>query len=185
MLASSLLLILTPQMTDLNVIAMGEIESATLDTLCVGLERLLQVKIAARESAPVHHGAYDAGRRQYLAAAVLRELPASAQGAVLAVVDVDLYAPGLNFVFGQAEPGSGRAIVSLARLRPQAYGHASNTEVLQRRILTEAVHELGHVFGLGHCANASCAMYFSNSLADTDRKGPGLCDACGKHLRLR
>jgi archaemetzincin len=184
MLAGTVLLILASHMTDLKVVAIGEVESTLVDTLCVGLERVLPVKIAAREWAPLDHGAYDAGRRQHVAAAVLRELTARADGLVLAVVDVDLYAPGLNFVFGQAEPGSGRAIVSTARLRPQAYGHVPNIELLRRRILTEAVHEVGHLFRLGHCANASCAMHFSNSLADTDRKGPGLCNACRGQLGL-
>ena len=30
------------------------------------------------------------------------------------------------------------------------------------RIAKEAIHELGHSFGLFHCNNKRCVMYFSN-----------------------
>jgi archaemetzincin len=35
---------------------------------------------------------------------------------------------------------------------------------------SEAVHELGHAFGLTHCEKSRCVMHFSNSLQDTDFK---------------
>jgi len=36
-----------------------------------------------------------------------------------------------------------------------------------QRVIKEAVHELGHAFGLTHCENSKCVMHFSNSLQDT------------------
>ncbi|MBV9667768.1 MAG: hypothetical protein JO327_06520, partial [Nitrososphaeraceae archaeon] len=30
-----------------------------------------------------------------------------------------------------------------------------------QRIVKEAVHELGHAFGMNHCRNTSCVMHFS------------------------
>ncbi len=41
---------------------------------------------------------------------------------VLGVVDLDPYAPELNFVFGQALPRGWEAIIALARLREEFYG---------------------------------------------------------------
>lgn len=101
---------------------------------------------------------------------------------ILGVTGVDLTAPGLNFVFGLADPGGRAAVISLARLYPEFYGQPRDPRLFKARAVTEAVHELGHLMGLDHCPNPACVMAFSNSLADTDRKGPGFCEACREKL---
>jgi len=55
-------------------------------------------------------------------------------------------------------------------------------ELFLRRALTEAVHEVGHLLGIGHCPQPTCVMHFSNSLYDTDRKGPTFCSRCQEFL---
>jgi archaemetzincin len=47
------------------------------------------------------------------------------------------------------------------------------------------VHELGHVYGLGHCNRQACVMWFSNTLAETDRKGSRFCPVCARALGLK
>ena len=59
--------------------------------------------------------------------------------------------PVLSFVYGQAQLEGQVAVVSLARLRPEFHGLLPDAAVLERRAATEAVHELGHTFGLVHC----------------------------------
>ncbi len=49
---------------------------------------------------------------------------------------------------------------------------------LLERTLKEAIHEIGHTYGIGHCRDPRCVMHFSNSLADTDIKGPDFCHRC-------
>ena len=49
--------------------------------------------------------------------------------------------------------------------------------------LVEAVHEVGHVAGLGHCARPRCVMFASDDLPQTDHKGPDPCAACEERLR--
>ncbi len=88
------------------------------------------------------------------------------------MTDVDLYAERLNFVFGQAQIGGGTAVISLNRLSSE------DRHLFLTRALKEALHELGHATGLGHCDDERCVMHFSNTLADTDLKGPGYCQAC-------
>jgi archaemetzincin len=96
---------------------------------------------------------------------------------VLGVTDVDLYAPSLNFVFGEAECPGDVALVSLFRLDPKFYDQKDDL-LLSQRTLKEAVHELGHTFGLRHCGSLDCVMFFSNSIYDTDRKQERFCTSC-------
>ena len=44
------------------------------------------------------------------------------------------------------------------------------------------IHELGHAFGLRHCYNARCAMYYSNSIFETDNKMPHFCEICDRRF---
>jgi archaemetzincin len=46
------------------------------------------------------------------------------------------------------------------------------------RLQKEAVHELGHTFGLLHCRDEHCAMARSPSLRHVDAKSPALFRAC-------
>ena len=123
--------------------------------------------------------AYNPERKQYLSSKLLASLKKSQRDErVVGVADVDLYIPRLNYVFGEADVGSGTAIVSLCRLRQEFYGLAPDEALFLERATKEIVHELGHTFGLGHCPNNKCVMHFSNSLADTDLKEAHFCSKC-------
>ena len=160
-------------MVDLR--SVGELEEGILRALLAPLAATfgLEVQIGPALSHPDY--AYDVERRQYLAGAIIERLHAArlpAEQHILGVFAGDLYAPRLNFVFGQASRAEQAAVVGLARL------HTADPALFQRRILTEAIHELGHIYGLSHCANRYCVMHFSNTLADTDYKQPTFCDRC-------
>jgi len=101
----------------------------------------------------------------------------------LVITDYDLYKTSHQFVFGDASEEQRLAIVSLYRLRSEFYGERPDANVLFQRTLKESVHDLGHVLGLKHCYNARCAMYFSNSIFDTDNKLSHFCDVCEKRVR--
>jgi archaemetzincin len=132
---------------------------------------------------PLPDDAYDPRRRQYLSTALLDTLARARRpdwDRLLGVADVDLYVPELNFVFGEGDPNRRVAVFSLHRLRAQGDG---GSDLFARRAATEAVHELGHSYGLGHCDDRHCVMWFSNSLAETDRKGARFCPAHAAELR--
>jgi archaemetzincin len=102
---------------------------------------------------------------------------------IISICDRDAYSGNLNFVFGEASSLGGQvAAISLPRLRPEFYGLESNEQILNDRIVKEAIHELGHAFGLIHCNNKRCVMHFSNSLSDTDYKSRTFCENCKNKL---
>jgi predicted Zn-dependent protease len=100
----------------------------------------------------------------------------------LAIADAGLCAEGVGAIYGEAAMKGCCAVVGLAPLRA---GSGADAEVLRDRLLTEAIHELGHLAGLAHCRNASCVMYSSLHIADTDHKGRTFCRECRRPLKLR
>lgn len=128
--------------------------------------------------------AYDPRRNQYLSTAFLEAMSmAEDEERALGVCDIDLYVPGLNFVFGEADPRRKRAVISLYRLRQERYGLPREERLFAERAGKEAIHELGHTYGLGHCGDQSCVMHFSNSLSETDRKRALFCGSCNRKLK--
>ncbi len=167
---------------DILLIAVGRVPAVVGDWLGLGLTQAFM--LPCRFSRPLPHPsfAWNAQRRQYLANAILDHVSPGESACALAVTDLDLYAVGLNFVFGLADQATRRAIIALPRLRQTYYRLPDDKDLFQQRVLKEAVHELGHVFGLRHCQDRRCVMTFSNSLADTDFKGQGFCSKCRRHL---
>ncbi|MCX9009930.1 MAG: archaemetzincin family Zn-dependent metalloprotease [Candidatus Methanoperedens sp.] len=150
-----------------------------LHYLCDRLGRIYTYPCRIAPSDRVPEDTYEPGRGQYNAAGIVEEIargmPPDAEK-ILGVADVDMYAPGTNFVFGVAIGNA--SVISLVRLRPEYYGERGNEPLFKERALKEAVHELGHTFGRGHCPDVKCVMHFSNFLEDTDIKSADFCRVC-------
>ena len=97
---------------------------------------------------------------------------------VLGVTGLDLYMPILTFVFGEAQLNNTCAIVSAYRLRQEFYGLPQDSGLLYERLLKEALHELGHTFGLTHCRTYDCVMAASHAVERIDLKGSQFCGDC-------
>jgi len=174
-------------MKKILIIPIGYVDSDIMGNIANALERVFHCRVKLDKEMPVPQNSYNFRRRQFLSTTFLKEMKAAKPKNIdlmLGVTDIDLYVPELNFVFGEADVLSGITVISLARLKQEFYGLHSDTRLLQERAIKEAIHELGHVYGLDHCPDHKCIMYFSNSIRDTDRKGPGFCAVCKSTLGI-
>ena len=132
---------------------------------------------------------FDKDRKQWISDRILNWLleinNPNSNTKLLAICDLDAYSDELNFVFGQAHLGGRVAAIYLPRLREEFYvvTKTDKNMLFQLRVIKEAVHELGHAFGLRHCENSKCVMHFSNSLRDTDFKDDKFCQRCNQIVK--
>ena len=159
-----------------------EVDGPLMDHVRQHLTRAFGVP-ALRWDAPERpRHAFDARRKQHASGVVLRWLleVGPRGGKVLGVTDRDLFIPILTYVFGEAQLGGAAAVVSTARL-------VEDVELFGRRLLVErlakeAVHEVGHAFGLLHCGTPGCVMGRSPAVREVDEKSSELCEECRRHL---
>jgi archaemetzincin len=160
----------------------GGAPKRALDGLAQALPRIFHVPCETLSGPVDADGAYDPARGQYYSTEILRRLVrmAPAGRRMLGVTALDLYVPVLTFVFGEAQLEGDCAVVSMHRLREEFYGLPPREELLAERLVKEAVHELGHTFGLRHCDDWRCAMSSSHGIELLDVKGVEFCAACAR-----
>jgi len=168
----------------IDLISIGDIHPGILQQLKDGLETVFGCPVRIDKSIGIPDDAFDRARDQYLSDILLDRLRRHEHEFehALGVTEFDIFTHGLNFVFGQADSVNRVAVISLKHLRDENCILPGGEDLLLERSLKEAVHELGHTLGLGHCGDAKCVMHFSNSLVDTDVKGRYFCSRCRPKL---
>jgi archaemetzincin len=166
-----------------GVLAVGQVAPEILEGIADGLAKTLPDTVATviNDNLPVPQEAFDRRRSQYSSSQTLDAIQAYVAKQplfhrILGVVDFDIFATGLNYVFGEARISGGAALISLWRLKPEFYKDTPNLALYMLRAQKEAIHEVGHTLGLQHCPRPTCVMHFSNSIFDTDYKQTLLCD---------
>ncbi len=157
----------------------GRVDASVLERIGSDLAPFGEVRIASET--PLPRRAFGLTPKRYRAATFDRVCKSSDGDRVIAITNVELCDPelGLTLVFGHADIQGRWAVVSLSQ-----FGGEGKDKLVERAVKT-AVHELGHTLGLGHhAANPKCVMFFSEKLADTDRKGRDFCHECAEAAKL-
>jgi archaemetzincin len=172
-------------MQKISLSAIGQIDASIPNFLKVELENLFVPEIELGQNIEIPLASFNPNRDQYNSTMIMDELkkiPGDYQK-LLGIIDVDLYVEGYNFIFGESTISGKTAIISLFRMRQEFYDLKKNKKKFYERTLKEAIHELGHAYGVLHCKNPTCIMTFSNSIKDTDRKGKSFCNHCKHQIK--
>jgi archaemetzincin len=172
-------------MTGIRLVPVGNVDLAILEWLALALKDSISVDCLLHRPGIDPAESYHPLRQQYNSTAILAKLlrlDAPAQEKLLGVTDVDLFIPILTFVYGEAQFNNRAAVVSVYRLRQEFYGLPGDDSLFYQRCEKEALHELGHTFGLVHCAQFDCLMHYSNSIEQIDLKTNLFCRTCQEKL---
>ncbi len=168
-------------MTAIHLATVGEVDDDVMAAVEAGLSRTFALAPHRLKPLPDPAYAFDTVRRQYSSIAIMRDLvrhrPPGVER-VLAVTEKDLFIPMLSFIYGQAQLRGNVAMISLARLRQEFYSLPVNRSLLLARAVKEALHEVGHTFGLIHCLDGGCPMSLSTNIRQLDAKGTIFCSSC-------
>lgn len=160
---------------------MGIVEDGLMDYLQLRLPDAFGLQVSCLDPLPEPSYAFEPKRHQYSSVALMHELMKvcpDPEAKILGVTERDLFIPVLSFVFGQAQLNGPLSVVSLARLHQEFYQFNADSRLLEERALKEAMHELGHTFGLVHCPEKSCPMSLATNIHQLDLKRTEWCVSC-------
>lgn len=91
-----------------------------------------------------------------------------------------------NYVFGMASLTHRTGVFSFARYDPRFYDPAAPPEptVQRERAFKILAHEVGHMFGMGHCVHHTCLMNGTNHAEELDGAPLALCPVCLRKLHM-
>jgi archaemetzincin len=124
---------------------------------------------------------FSVDRKQYFSTQIIAEaikLTDKFNGKIILLTDMDIFVPVLTFIFGEAQLNGKHSILSVCRLHEEFYSGITNEKLLLERTIKEALHELGHCYGLRHCVDWDCVMHSSPGIEEVDIKGNTFCRNC-------
>jgi archaemetzincin len=167
------------------LVLLSQIDFQIIEPLSQSLEKTFYRPIEIKLEPGSLEYAYDAARKQYKSPLILsrlRRMKKDSSDKIMAVTGVDLYSPGYDFVYGEADIRAGVATLSINRLVTEGRDISPDLGLVTERIIREATHEIGHLFGLGHCRDQKCVMRTCTCLSEVDEAQGGLCSECYKQL---
>jgi archaemetzincin len=174
-------------MSSILIVPIRPVDHAELTALVAPLSNAFELPVSIEESRYLDPSfAFYSYRNQFNSTSIIAELLnrfPEHSGKIIGITAVDLFVPVLTYVFGEAQLDGRIAVLSTYRLREELYGLDPNPKLEQIRLLKEAIHELGHTFGLIHCHNPECVMHSSTSAEEVDVKGKNFCEECNQTVQ--
>jgi archaemetzincin len=184
--------------SSIYIVPIGDVDVNYLNALVPKLQTRFttDVRVALEKKIPVPENAFDYDKQQYVSMYILsdmsKKLKFPLNVKVLGVTNVDistpadLYSPETDtvFLFGQAFSKANMALISIRRMDPRYYVGGKPNDVLAiQRMQKEAIHELGHLFGLDNVYDLGCVMFLPKNLKELDRKTDSFCLECQKTFK--
>ena len=174
-------------MQEILILPLPGAEGVDVERVALEVEEQLQRTVVVGEARAGVDAAYDPARDQFNSQVLLQWLqavrPPQAER-VLGITGLDLFIPVLTFVFGEAQLGGQAAVVSWSRLDNRYYGLPADANLLHERLVKEAIHELGHTYGLLHCLDTRCVMRRSTYVEQIDLKQRSFCMPCARSIQV-
>lgn len=160
--------------THLLIVPLGRVDTLTSSVVAANLQTVIGLNAEVLPPQPDPQYAYMNLRGQYAAGKILKALESIGENDIfkLGIMQADLCTPILKFVFGESQLGGKAAVFSLSRLE------AKDRAGTYLRAAKIAIHETGHLLGIGHCRAPDCLMVFSNNLEKLDSLPLRFCMAC-------
>ncbi len=167
------------------LVPIGKLKDGPIERIRASLEEIYRRPTALHQPLPVPKYAYNPTRGQYHSSSILKrveELYDTSWDCAIGFTDVDLFVPEVPFIFGEADRSSRSAIISLIRLSPESGPAESRHDLMMKRLMSEAIHQLGLIRGLAQCPNNRCVMFDAAVVQEIDKRGSAMCANCRKRL---
>lgn len=166
---------------------LGEIDFGLVNKLASSLASLLGLSVEILHPLEIPQEALNSQRGQYYTTVVLNKLQllkVDDKERILGIIDEDLYVPAVSYLFGDADPHSKVALLSIYRLKNEFSGFPENEDLVFNRIFKESAYQLGRTLNLENCLNPKCVMYPASRVVDTDLKLAKFCDNCQRKVLI-
>ena len=170
---------LTPKVA---LVPLGEVDSSYLFLVENTLEKYYRVKVEVMPTTPLPDYAYYPPRKRYRADKILSEYSLQyfwTHHKVMAITEKDISVTKGGFtdygILGYPQIRGRASVISTFRC-----GRKVSERKKKERIAKNALHELGHTFGLHHCdGNTTCFMNDAKGKMSTiDNESMELCEDC-------